>query len=224
MQGGDDGGESAARAPRRSIVEYRAHAMDPSFSLVRHLVKTLGVAAAILMGGAWLALDARSWHWLMLPVFWVVANFFEWGIHRFLMHRPLRPRILYRNHALVHHRAFAGSEQEIRDTRELSLVMMPWYTLVMVFLMASPVAVVAAAAGGKALAGVFLIGAVSYFLLYELIHTLHHLPRSGKVLAGLREHHHHHHRLERMAHVNFNVTLPLADRMLGTYESSGSTP
>jgi hypothetical protein len=199
--------------------------MDPRFSLARHLSKTLGIAALILVGGLWLAHDARAWQWLMLPTFWVVANFFEWGIHRFLMHRPLRPRILYRNHAVIHHNAFAGTQQEIGDRRELSLVMMPWYTLIMVFLMASPVALVAGLLGGWPMAGMFLVGAVTYFLLYELLHTLHHLPlhlvgKGGGILARLRAHHHHHHRLERMAHVNFNVTLPLADRVLGTYEPS----
>jgi sterol desaturase/sphingolipid hydroxylase (fatty acid hydroxylase superfamily) len=143
------------------------------------------------------------------------------------MHRPLIPRTLYRNHAIVHHRAFSGAEQEIASRRELCLVMMPWYTLILVFLMASPVALVAALVGGPPLAGVFLIGAVSYFLFYETIHTLHHLPgqtlaRTGigrvRWLGWLRSHHHHHHQLERMAHVNFNVTVPLADAVLGTYE------
>jgi hypothetical protein len=202
-------------------MSFRDEAVDSTFSLTWHLIKTLGVAAVILAGGAWLSRGAQPWHWILLPVFWVVSNFFEWGIHRFPMHRPLRPRILYRNHALIHHNAFAGTDQEIRATGELSLVMMPWYTLVMVFLMASPVAVVAALVGGRALAGVFLIGAVSYFLLYEVIHTLHHLPGhlvGDGLLARLRAHHHHHHQLERMAHVNFNVTFPLADRVLGTCE------
>jgi sterol desaturase/sphingolipid hydroxylase (fatty acid hydroxylase superfamily) len=217
----------AAEARARSITSYRAKAMDPTFTLARHLFKTLGVAAAILAGGLWLALDAAAWHWALLPVFWLVANIFEWGIHRYAMHRPAWPRVLYHNHARVHHNAFAGSEQEIRGPRELSLVMMPWYTLIMVFLMASPVALLATAVGGPALAGVFLIGSVTYFLLYEVIHTLHHLPgrmlAPTGVLAGLRAHHHHHHQLERMAHVNFNVTLPIADRVLGTYARSDAS-
>lgn len=224
-------GNTATGAPRRGRHFSRAEAMDPRFSLTRHLSKTLSVAAVILAGGSWLARDAAAWHWAALPLFWVVANFFEWGIHRYPMHRPLRPRILYDNHTLVHHNAFAGEDQEIHDPRELSVVMMPWYTLVMVFVMASPIAVLAALAGGWALAGVFLVAAVSYFLLYELIHTLHHLPGSmlarswltnHRLLARLRAHHHHHHQLGRMSRVNFNVTLPLADRVLGTYEPAVS--
>jgi sterol desaturase/sphingolipid hydroxylase (fatty acid hydroxylase superfamily) len=136
--------------------------------------------------------------------------------------------MMYVNHALVHHNAFAGDDQEIRSVAELSLVMMPWYTLLFVVVGASPVALAAWLVGGAGFAGVFYVSAILYFLIYETIHTLHHLPRASldtyrggrsRTLAFLRAHHHHHHQLERMAHVNFNVTFPLADRLLGTYES-----
>lgn len=206
----------------------REDMIHKGFTLPGHLTRTLTVALAVFALGAWLAHEEPWTTWLTIPVFWLVANVFEWFTHRFPMHRPLVPRMMYRNHALVHHRAFADADaQEIQDVRELSIVMMPWFTILIVFAMASPVAFVAALIGGPGLAGVFLIAAISYFLLYETIHTLHHLPRTRlhawgldrwRWLALLREHHHHHHRLDRMAHVNFNVTAPLADWAFGTYE------
>lgn len=208
-----------------SVARMRAKAVDPRFSLAAHLGKTLGIAALILALGVWLARGASPWVWLAVPGFWIVANVFEWTMHRYPMHRPLQPRMLYRNHAIVHHKAFDGDEQEIAGVVELSVVMMPWYTLLIVFALASPIAVTAALLGGQALAGVFLVAAVVYFLVYETIHTLHHLPRRvldrytwgrWRALAALRRHHHHHHRLDRMTKHNFNVTLPLADWLLGT--------
>jgi sterol desaturase/sphingolipid hydroxylase (fatty acid hydroxylase superfamily) len=156
---------------------------------------------------------------------------FEWNVHRFLMHRPLQPRILYVNHAIHHHRAFDGGAQEIRTLRDLSVVMMPWYTLVFVFVIASPIAFAAALVGGTPLAGVFLVAAVSYFLLYEVIHTLHHLSPvqlanvpfgTSRAIAALRGQHHAHHQLKRMTEINFNVTFPLADALFGTYERAGT--
>ncbi|MBL4685906.1 MAG: fatty acid hydroxylase family protein, partial [Nannocystaceae bacterium] len=33
-----------------------------------------------------------------------------------------------------------------------------------------------------------------------------------------RHHHHRHHQLEHMTRINFNVTPPLADALMGTYE------
>lgn len=205
----------------------RESTMDRGFSLAAHLIRTLAVAGAILGLGALLARDAPWWAWLGVPMFWVVANFFEWGVHRFPMHRRLQPRMLYTSHTLVHHNAFAGPDQEIGSVAELSTVMMPWYTLILVFAMAAPIALISAWLGGAALAGVFLVAAVGYFLVYETIHTLHHVPRRwldarwwgrARGLAWLRRHHHHHHQLENMSRCNFNVTLPLADAVLGTYE------
>lgn len=204
----------------------RATTMDPAFTLAGHLSRTMGVAALIAALGGWLAWGASWWAWLAMPVFWVIANGVEWLTHRYPMHKPLVPRVMYTNHALIHHNAFAGRDQEIRDERELSLVMMPWYTLLFIFVGASPIAVVAGLLGGATLAGVFLVSSVAYFLLYELIHTLHHLPQAtlerwglsrSRLLTELRAHHHHHHQLEHMTRVNFNVTYPLADRLLGTY-------
>jgi Fatty acid hydroxylase superfamily len=214
-------------AGRRDPLAYRDRAVLPGFTLARHLAQVLAIAAAFLALGVWLTLGAPAIVWLAFPVFLVIANLFEWGIHRFSMHRPLQPRILYTTHALIHHRAFSGSAQEIRGVRDLSLVMMPWYTLIFVFVIASPVAIVAALLAGWALAGVFLVASVSYFLIYETIHTLHHLrpatlaripAGSSRTVAALRRHHHHHHQVEHMAHVNFNVTFPLADLVCGTYQ------
>jgi sterol desaturase/sphingolipid hydroxylase (fatty acid hydroxylase superfamily) len=65
--------------------------------------------------------------------------------------------------------------------------------------------------------------------MYETLHALYHLPdatldRAGigrlRLFRRLQAHHAHHHILGRMAHVNFNVTFPLMDRLLGTNEDS----
>lgn len=213
------------------VEEYRDRGIDREFSLARHLTKTLGIAAGIMVLGIWLARGGSALGWITLPLYWFIANIFEWGIHRYLMHRPLWPRVLYVNHAKVHHRAYDGQSQEIRHVQDLSLVMMPWYTLLFVFFLASPVAIAASLVGGREQAGIFLVASVTYFLMYELIHTLHHLPRSvlsrwrledSVLVAALRRQHHHHHQLRDMTRVNFNVTLPVADKLLGTYAPSDS--
>lgn len=214
-----------AHPPKGSF--SRDDVVDRSFTVTRHLAGTMSIAAGLAALGVWLAWGASWWVWLAVPAFWLVANVVEWLIHRYPMHRPLVPRVLYRNHALIHHRAFTGTDQEIREPCELSVVMMPWYTLLLVFLSASPIALVAGLVGGAELAGVFLLSSVAYFLFYELVHTLHHLPKASlqrswwgrrRMLATMRANHHHHHQLERMTEVNFNVTFAMADRLLGTYE------
>jgi sterol desaturase/sphingolipid hydroxylase (fatty acid hydroxylase superfamily) len=105
--------------------------------------------------------------------------------------------------------------------------MMPWYTILGLFGVASPVLIVAGLLRGVGLSGVFLLMAVGYFLTYEILHALYHLPDAALDRAGigrlrlfrrLQAHHRHHHVLARMSHVNFNVTFPLMDTLFGTRE------
>src|SRR5689334_21372577 len=125
----------------------RAAQIPADFSVRGRLARTAGMAALILAGALLLARGASGWAWLLLPGVWVFANFFEWTVHRFPMLRPLRPRLMFRNHAQIHHGAFTEASMAVDDPRELSLVMMPWYTIVMLFVAASPVAALLALAG-----------------------------------------------------------------------------
>lgn len=207
----------------------RAEKIPAGFSARKQIARTATLAGVLLVIAIAVGSQASPRAWLLLPAFWLFANFFEWTVHRFPMHRPMRPRIMYRNHALVHHGAFADGDMAIRHPRELWLIMMPWYTIVMLLVGAAPVAVLAALLGGLPLAGIFYVGALSYFVFYETVHAMYHLPAETLARAGvgtrprslfrrLQAHHTHHHELRRMAHANFNVTFPLADVMLGTRE------
>jgi hypothetical protein len=193
---------------------------------VGHIARTLALAAGVVIAAVVIARPAPAVAWALVPAFWVFANFFEWAVHRFPMHRPLVPRMMFRNHSGVHHGAFGEDSMAISNARELSLIMMPWYTIVILLVAVSPVAVMAALAGGLPLAGIFYLAAITYFLFYETLHALYHVPpavlhrwgigRAGGVFARLRAHHGHHHDPRRMSHVNFNVTVPLADTVLRT--------
>jgi hypothetical protein len=207
----------------------RAKNLPDDYSPWRHMGLTAAIATAIAALAGALASRARPLDWALMPIFFVVANFMEWAVHRYPMHRPMRllPRIMYKNHALLHHIAFTDHNMPVAEARELGLVMMPWYTMLGLFVVASPVMLAAAALRGPGLAGVFLLGAVLYFASYETLHALYHLPDATLDRVGLgrlgvfrrmRAHHTHHHILKRMAFVNFNVTVPLMDTLFGTKE------
>lgn len=213
----------------------RAEKIPAGFTARKQIARTATLAGVLLVIAVAVGRHASPRAWLLLPAFWLFANFFEWTVHRFPMHRPLHPRIMYRNHAQLHHLAFADGDMAIRNPRELWLIMMPWYTIAMLLVAASPVAVVAAVLGGLPLAGIFYTGALSYFLFYETLHAMYHLPPATLARVGvgrqahglfgrLQAHHMRHHELRRMAHVNFNVTLPLADLLLGTKERAAPRP
>jgi hypothetical protein len=205
----------------------RAQHLPSGYSPWSHMGLTATIAAAIGALGIALAWRARPLDWVLMPIFFVVANFLEWTVHRYPMHRPMFPRFMYKNHALLHHIAFTDRNMPVIEPRELGLVMMPWYTMIGLFVVASPVMLLAAALRGPGLAGVFLLGAVLYFASYETLHALYHLPNATLNRIGLgrlgmfrrmQAHHTHHHILRRMAFVNFNVTVPLMDWVFGTKE------
>jgi hypothetical protein len=205
----------------------RAEHLEAAYSPWRHMGLTAVIAAAIAALGVALATRASLLDWALMPAFFVVANLLEWTVHRFPMHRPITPRIMYKNHAMLHHIAFTDGNMPVAGARELGLVMMPWYTMIGLFVVASPVMVLAGVLRGPGLAGVFVIAAVLYFVGYETLHALYHLPDAtldrlglGKlaVFRGMQAHHARHHVLRRMGAVNFNVTVPLMDLIFGTKE------
>jgi hypothetical protein len=205
----------------------RADHIEAGYSPWRHIARTLAIAGVLTAGGVALAARARATDWLLLPVFLVIANFLEWTVHKYPMHHPRPPRFMYANHVLLHHVAFTDRNMPIAAAPELGLIMMPWYTMLGLFVVASPVMIVAGFVRGPGLSGVFLLGAVGYFLCYELLHALYHLPDAtlnraaigkSRLFRWLQAHHRHHHILTRMTYVNFNVTFPLMDRLLGTFE------
>jgi hypothetical protein len=205
----------------------RPRHLEPGYSPWRHMGSTLAIAALLASFALSLAASASALDWALMPLFFVVANLLEWTVHRYPMHRPMPPRVMYKNHAMMHHIAFTDRNMPVSGARELGLVMMPWYTMIGLFVVASPVMVLAGVLRGPGLAGVFLLGAVLYFLCYETLHALYHLPdatldRTGlghsRLFRAMQRHHAHHHVLRRMSAANFNVTVPLWDWVFGTRE------
>jgi hypothetical protein len=206
----------------------RPELIEPGYSPSWHAVRSLTLATLFGAAGLYFARTAAAIDWLFVPAFFVAANAIEWAFHRGPMHRVMGPPMFYKNHTLLHHRAFHHDHMEVDDMRELGLIMMPWYTMLILFGIASPIALVAGLLRGPAVAGMFYFVAAGYFLLYESLHALYHMPRpllkrlhlDGPLFAWLQAHHTHHHRLDRMSHVNFNVTVPLMDWVMRTNESA----
>lgn len=217
---------------RHDSPEERAAMMPASYSVGWHVFRTVAIAVGIATGSLLLARRAAAIDWILVPAFLVVGNALEWLVHKNPMHRPLTPRLLYVNHALIHHRAFLNDSMPVHAWRELGLVMMPWYTMLGLFVAASPVAVIAGLLRGWGAVGIFYFSALIYFVSYEGLHALYHMPEAvlrklglgGAGFDFLRSHHRHHHRLDRMAHVNFNVTVPLMDWVFGTKEAETRKP
>lgn len=163
--------------------------------------------------------------WLVFLVAFVaaipVASFFEWTLHRFVMHRPVgKFRYAFEAHAVVHHRVFKADHTYhlIRESDKETIPMAWWNGPVLVLLGTVPFGVVAWITGNWAWFAGSLSAFALYYGAYESIHWCMHLPKArrveqARVFRRLNGHHLLHHRY---MNKNFNVVLPLADLLLGT--------
>ena len=151
----------------------------------------------------------------------ILASFFEWSLHRFVMHRPV-PGFEYpfRAHAVIHHHVFKADHTYhlIHEPDKKTIPMAWWNGPAIVVGSMLPVLVLAWLTGRwDAAVGAFLAFS-AYYGAYEYIHWCMHLPKARRVERSwtfyrLNGHHLLHHRYMQK---NFNVVLPLADLCLGT--------
>src|SRR5258708_1387004 len=167
---------------------------------------------------------------MQYTTFWLAAgfllstlygSFFEWALHRFLMHRPVwRITYPFERHALTHHRIFKAdpSYHLVRDEDKHTIPMAWWNGPVLIAVGLLPFLGAAMLSGHWALLLGAALACAGYYAAYEYMHWCMHLPRKryverSGIFFRLNGHHLLHHRY---MNKNFNVVLPLADLCLGT--------
>ena len=159
---------------------------------------------------------------LAIPVTVLVAFAFEWRVHKSVLHRRLPGLgVIYDRHELQHHVVFTHDDMPMRSSRELQLILMPAYAVLLIALVNAPLAYLASRFVAPNVGYIYLVTSMGFFLTYEWLHLAYHLPPShpvGRVrlIARLREHHRRHHEPRLMRAWNFNVTVPAFDWLHGT--------
>jgi len=151
----------------------------------------------------------------------VFSSFFEWTLHKYVMHRPVGSfRYAFQAHAVVHHQVFkADHTYHLQDQKDKKTIPMAWWNgPVLILIGALPFAVLSLLTGQWGFVAGALLAFSGYYGTYEYIHWCMHLPKARRVekpwwFRKLNGHHLLHHRY---MHKNFNVVLPLADLCLGT--------
>jgi hypothetical protein len=151
----------------------------------------------------------------------IYCSFFEWTLHKYVMHRPFLKffRYPFEAHALVHHGKFrADDTYHLKHDGDKKTVPMAWWNApVMWLLHVGPVLGLQWLIGVPIAWGTF-VALVMYYAAYEYMHWCMHIPRKRNIERSgiffrLNGHHLLHHRYMGK---NFNVVLPLADTILGT--------
>ena len=75
---------------------------------------------------------APAWYeWLVIPAAFCLSNVFEWWIHKYVMHRPVKGLMgIYKRHTLAHHEFFTDVEPPSTTRRDFRIVFFPPYALV----------------------------------------------------------------------------------------------
>ncbi len=167
--------------------------------------------------------DTPAWYeYLVIPAAFVVANGFEWWIHKYVMHRPVSGLTgIYRRHTLAHHQFFTDVEPSFDDTRDFRIVFFPPYALVAFIGLSIVPALLLYAVGLPNAAWLLVITNVALYLNYEAFHYCCHvrddrLVRLIPLVNTIRRHHIAHHEQAIMMTRNFNLTYPIADWVFGT--------
>jgi Fatty acid hydroxylase len=149
------------------------------------------------------------------------SSFFEWVLHRYVMHRPLgRFRYAFKAHAQVHHRVFkADQTYHLHHEKDKETIPMAWWNgPVLIGVALLPFLVASYLLGHWGIIVGAALSTSSYYGVYEYLHWCMHLPKARRiekpwVFRRLNGHHLLHHRY---MHKNFNVVFPLADVCFGT--------
>ena len=212
--------------------QYRAQVVPPRYSGALHVALVLagaggGLATALALAAA----NGASWGdaWIV-PLTVIVANVVEYLAHRGPMHHRRRGlQALHARHSGRHHRFFVAEAMPLEAPRALHAVLFPPALLLFFGAIATGLGALVALVLPAAVAELFVASALGYYLLYELLHFLYHVPPHWSaarwpVVRTLARLHRRHHDPRCMQHVNFNLVFPLCDRLAGTLDASTDEP
>ena len=194
------------------------------YSPYAHLASTTGIGAAVLALSLY-EVGQASFRWtdfLVIPVVVAFGNFFEWFVHKDVLHKRRWPvEVIYDRHTPMHHMVYVEEDMALRSVKEFRLILIPAAGVLGIVMAAAPAAFVVAHFWSAAAGWLFLLSASLFMVSYEVLHLCYHAPKDSfigrlRVIARLRAHHARHHDPRLMQRYNFNVTAPIFDFLLGT--------
>ncbi|MCW5835491.1 MAG: sterol desaturase family protein [Labilithrix sp.] len=222
--------EASARGlteERRDAVRRKALAEIPWwYSPHAHLAATTGIGVVVLVASvvALARLDpgVRWTDLLVIPAVVLLANYYEWRVHKDVLHKRFWPfEVIYDKHTPMHHMIYVEEDMAVRDVKELRLVLIPAAGVLGIVLAAAPLALGLAHFWSAAAGWLFLLTTSLFMVSYEVLHLCYHAPADSFIgrlglIRILRAHHARHHDPRLMQRYNFNVTVPLFDWLMGT--------
>jgi hypothetical protein len=201
--------------------DFRAR-IAPAYAGWVHVALIYALGAAAIFYSVRQISHPAWFEFLVVPVAFCLSNVFEWWLHKYVMHRPVKGLMgIYNRHTLAHHQFFTDVEPTFDNTRDFRIVFFPPYALVAFMAMSLPPAFLLGLVGLPNAGWFLLITNVALYLNYELFHFCCHVKddrivRLIPLVNSIRRHHIAHHDQAIMMERNFNLTYPVADWFFGT--------
>jgi len=118
--------------------------------------------------------------WMIVPASFLFANAFEWWIHRYVMHRPVKGFMgIYKRHTLAHHQFFTDTVPTIDTAKDFRITFFPPYALVVFILMSLPLAILLGLILSPNVGWLFMCVTTGMYLIYEFMHFCCQSRRTG---------------------------------------------
>jgi len=209
--------------PRQAAfrADYRER-ISPWYSGLGHVVAIAAIGLATIWYCARHIHQPTPLEWLVVPVVFLGCNVFEWALHRYIMHRPVKGFMgIYKRHTLAHHQFFTDHEPTIDTARDFRITFFPPYALTTFICMSAAGAAVLGALWSANAGWLVVCTTAGIYLNYELFHWGCHVKDDRVVryipfMNTIRRHHIAHHNTSIMMGTNMNLTYPIADWLFGT--------
>jgi Fatty acid hydroxylase superfamily len=186
------------------------------------LIYTIGFTAMYIYGAN--ISNVKAWEWGIVPVTFLICNFFEWALHRYIMHRPSKIaafRAIYNRHTLMHHQFFTEEEMRFAGPHDWRVTFFPPYALATLTLISIPGAIVLGIIVSANVGWLFISTTTAMYLIYEFMHFCCHIDdgwfvRNVPFVNTIRRHHTAHHNQSIMMERNMNLTFPVMDWLFDT--------
>jgi hypothetical protein len=202
---------------------YARNIRPPRYCGRWHITMVALIGGSVLVGALWITFD--NWqlsNLAVIPVTVVIANGVEYLAHRGPMHRRV-PWLgaLHLRHSGRHHRYFNAQHMHFDTTADFHALLFPPVLLLFFGGIAVAIGALSALFLPPAAAALFVATAVAYYLTYETLHFLYHVPPHWRVagwpgVRWLARLHMLHHDPRHMQQHNFNIVFPLCDWLAGT--------
>jgi hypothetical protein len=203
--------------------EYRRNNIAASYRAYQHILLNACIGLGFIALAVFQIENMQASEWWAVPLTFLYANLAEYLGHRYPMHRPFPGlKLIYQRHAREHHRFFTAEHMAFDQASDVKVVLFP-PSLVLFFALVFGVPMwwLVSLLWSDNAAWLFTATGAAYFLNYELLHSIYHLPEDSAirrlpVIKRLSAWHTEHHRPELMARYHFNISYPIFDFLFGT--------